>query len=396
MSVIARTKPVKARLGRSDRTWYSLWFWEIDRVLLVLGLVLISIGLIAVAAGSPAAAYRLSGGSFQMEPLYFFWRQLGWVAAGLPVLILCSMMPPRNMRRFALGAAAFFSVLLVAVPLMGIEKNGAMRWINLGIGQLQPSEFLKPFYFVTLAWLLSLRQQDRDLPVFVLTGLMTALIGGLLMLQPDFGQTVIFVSVWLAMVTVAGLPLRRIGTLLGLGVIGVLLAYLFYPVATTRINGFLFADGDTTQVDRARETITSGGLFGAGPGAGEHKFHLPEAHTDYIFSVVGEEFGIFACMAIAVLFLAITIRVFRKMIDEEDSFTILACTGLVCQLMLQALINMAVNVGIAPSKGMTLPFISYGGSSMIALCAAFGMLLTFTRRNPYLLRSPYIVKWNER
>ncbi len=396
MSVIARTKAVKPRLGRSDRTWYSLWFWEIDRVLLLLGLVLISIGLIAVAAGSPAGAYRLSGGSYQMEPLYFFWRQLGWVAAGLPVMIFFSMMPPRNMRRFALGAAAFFSVLLVAVPLMGVEKNGAMRWINLCVGQLQPSEFLKPFYFVTLAWLLSLRQQDRDLPVFVLTGLMTALIGGLLMLQPDFGQTVIFVSVWLAMVTVAGLPLRRIGTLMGLGVIGVLLAYLFYPVATTRINGFLFSDGDTTQVDRARETITSGGLFGAGPGAGEHKFHLPEAHTDYIFSVVGEEFGIFACMAIAALFLAITMRVFRKMIDEEDSFTILACTGLVCQLMLQALINMAVNVGIAPSKGMTLPFISYGGSSMIALCAAFGMLLTFTRRNPYLLRSPYIVKWNDR
>jgi cell division protein FtsW len=396
MSVVARTQPVKARLGRADRTWYSLWFWEIDRVLLLLAVVLISIGLVAVAAGSPAAAYRLSGGSFQMEPLFFFWRQLGWVVAGFPVLILFSMVPQKNMRRFALGAAAFFSVLLAVVPLMGVEKNGAMRWINLGIGQLQPSEFLKPFYFVTLAWVLSLRQHDRDLPVFLLTGMMTAIIGGLLMLQPDFGQTVIFVSVWLAMVTVAGLPLKRIATMIGAGVVGIVMAYIFYPVARTRINGFLFADGDTTQVDRARETITSGGLFGAGPGAGEHKFHLPEAHTDYIFSVVGEEFGIFACMAIAVLFLAITMRVFRKMIDEEDSFTILACTGLVCQLMLQALINMAVNVGIAPSKGMTLPFISYGGSSMIALCAGFGMLLAFTRRNPYLSRSPYILKWNDR
>jgi len=396
MSAATRKGPVKARLGRSDRTWYSLWFWEIDRILLLLGVVLISIGLIAVAAASPAAAERLSGERTTFPPLYFFWKQLGWVAVGLPLMIVTSMLPQTTTRRFALGATVFFIVMLAAVQVIGVEKNGAVRWINLGFGLLQPSEFLKPFYFVTLAWLLSLRNHDRGLPVFVMTGLMTAIIGALLMLQPDFGQTVIFMTVWLAMVTVAGLPLRNIGILMGAGLGAVVAAYLFYPVATTRINSFLFADGDTTQVDRARETITGGGLFGVGPGAGESKFHLPESHTDYIFSVIGEEFGIFACMAIAVLFLAITARVFRKMIDEEDTFVILAATGLATQFMLQSLINMAVNVGIAPSKGMTLPFISYGGSSMLALCMGFGMLLTFTRKNPYLLRSPYIVKWNER
>lgn len=396
MTLLSRTAAVRPRLGRSDRTWYSIWFWEIDRMLLLFAVLLICIGLIAVAAASPAAASRLSGANFQMQPLNFFWKQLAWVCVGLPAMIAMSMMPQRSTRRFALGAAAFFFVLLAVVPLIGVEKNGATRWLNIGVGLLQPSEFLKPFFFVTLAWVLSLRHQDESLPVFLMTGLMTAAVGGLLMLQPDFGQTVIFAIVWLALVTVAGMPLKRIGMLLGAGFAGIVAAYLFYPVATTRINAFLFADGDTTQVDRAYQTITSGGLFGAGPGAGEHKFHLPEAHTDYIFSVIGEEFGIFACMAIAILFLAITGRVFRKMIDEEDSFTILAATGLVTQLMAQALINMAVNVGIAPSKGMTLPFISYGGSSMVALCLGMGMLLTFTRKNPFLLRSPYIVKWNER
>jgi cell division protein FtsW len=173
-------------------------------------------------------------------------------------------------------------------------------------------------------------------------------------------------------------------------------AYLFYPVATQRINNFLFANGDTYQTDSAHATITAGGLFGMGPGAGLKKFKLPEGHTDYIYSVIGEEFGLIVCMFIAALFLAIVVRVFLRLLDEEDPFKLLAGAGLTAQLGLQALINMSVNIGIAPSKGMTLPFISYGGSSMIALCAGFGLLLAFTRRNPYLTRSPYVVRWNQR
>jgi cell division protein FtsW len=165
-------------------------------------------------------------------------------------------------------------------------------------------------------------------------------------------------------------------------------------VATQRINNFLFASGDTYQTDSARATLTAGGLFGTGPGGGERKFHLPEAHTDYIFSVVGEEFGLLACIAIACLFLAMAVRVFVKLLDEEDQFLVLASAGLITQFCVQAMINMAVNIGIAPSKGMTLPFVSYGGSSMLALCMGFGLLLAFTRKNPYLTRSPYVVKWS--
>jgi cell division protein FtsW len=393
----ARTKGrTVARLGRADRSPLGLWFWEIDRVLLLLVTILISIGLIAVAAAAPAAAQRYSGGDVIVSPLAYFWKQLFWVALGLPVMIGVSMLPTQVARRFALGGAAFFSVMLAFVPLIGIEKNGAMRWIGVGIGQFQPSEFLKPLFVVAVAWILSLKSQDRALPVMSITGGLTAIIAVLLMMQPDFGQTIIYGTVWMAMLMIAGMPMRVMGLLAGGGSVGIVAAYFLYPVATTRINNFLFSSGDTYQVDQAHATITAGGLFGTGPGGGERKFHLPEAHTDYIFSVIGEEFGLIACILVAALFVAITVRVFVKLLDEEDPFLVLASAGLVSQFTIQAFINIAVNIGIAPSKGMTLPFISYGGSSMIALSIGFGLLLAFTRRNPYLTRSPYVVKWSGR
>jgi cell division protein FtsW len=319
-----------------------------------------------------------------------------WIGMGLPVLLVISTMPKLLTRRMALGAAAFFSVMLAAIPLIGVNVNGATRWIGVGFSQFQPSEFLKPFYIVALAWFFSLREKDPEIPVFMLSGLLTGVIGLLLMMQPDFGQTVMFVGLWAAMAMIAGLPGKTIGTLAGGGIGGLLLAYFFYPVANQRINNFLFANGDTYQVDTAHATITGGGFFGTGPGGGEMKFRLPEAHTDYIFSVIGEEFGLIACGAIAVLYLALGLRVFVKLLDEEDRFTMLAVAGLSLQLVMQAMINMAVNVGLAPSKGMTLPFISYGGSSFIALCVGAGMLLALTRKNPYLLRSPYVSQWSAR
>jgi cell division protein FtsW len=389
-------KRVVARLGRADRSSFGLWFWEIDRVLLLLVTVLLSIGLIAVAAASPASAERYSGGDVQFSPLHYFWRQLIWVVMGVPVMVGFSMMSQSLARRVSLGLAAFFSVMLAAVPIIGSAANGSQRWIGVGIGQFQPSEFLKPFFVVALAWLLSLRSHDHELPVIPVSGILTAIVAFLLMLQPDFGQTIIFGSVWLCLMLLVGLSGRIMGVLAAGGSFLIVAAYLFYPVATQRINNFLFSTGDTYQVDSARATITAGGLFGTGPGGGEFKFKLPEAHTDYIFSVIGEEFGVLACIAIACLFVAMLVRVFVRLLDEEDPFLVMAAAGLVTQFVVQALINMAVNIGIAPSKGMTLPFISYGGSSMLALSAGFGLLLAFTRKNPYLTRSPYVVKWSSR
>ncbi len=382
------------RYGRSDRSPIARWFWEIDRVLLLLIAVLIGIGLIAVAAASPAAAVRYSGGNVHFPELYYFYRQIAWIAVGVPVMIGISMLSRDSARRFALFGAAFFFVLLAFVPILGPEVNGARRWIEIGVGQLQPSEFLKPFYVVAMAWLLSLRETDKSLPVFAISAAITAGVAFLLMKQPDFGSTIIFVVVWVALLALAGVSLRMLAIIGAAGLVGVVLAYFFYDVATQRIDGFLFGEGDTFQTDNAMRTLTAGGLFGMGPGAGTRKFGLPEPHTDYIFSVIGEEFGLIACLVIAFLYLVIVARVLVKLLDEDSPFAILAGAGLVIQFGLQALINMAVNVQIAPSKGMTLPFISYGGSSMLALSIGMGLLLAFTRRNPYLTRSPYVVKWS--
>lgn len=379
------------RLGRSDRSALGRWFWEIDLVLVALVTVLIGIGLIAVAAASPAAGVRYSGGAVQFPPLYYFYRQAVWLCVGVPVMFLTSMLPKLAAKRLCiLGACAMF-VALAATPFAGHEVNGAKRWV-LGI---QPSEFLKPLYVVSMAWLFSLKQHDRSLPVVWISGAITGVIAAVLMKQPDFGQTVMFLTMWTALLTFTGAPLKRLGLLAAAGVGVVVLAYFFYPVATLRINNFLFQSGDTYQVDSARRTLLHGGLFGTGPGAGTAKFHLPEPHTDYIFSVIGEEFGLIACLAIALIYVGVVVRVFVKLLDEEDSFLTLAAAGLATQFGAQAIINMAVNVQLAPSKGMTLPFISYGGSSLIALSMGFGLLLAFTRRNPYLTRSPYVVTWNK-
>ncbi|WP_205479099.1 FtsW/RodA/SpoVE family cell cycle protein [Sphingomonas arenae] len=383
-----------SRYGRSDRSALGRWFWEIDRVLLLMVTVLIGIGLVAVAAASPAAAERYSGGNVTFAPLHYFYRQIVWIALSVPVMIAISMLPRERVQRIGLIGTAIFLAALMFVPVIGPEVNGARRWIGVGFTQFQPSEFLKPFFVVAMAWLLSLREKDRALPVFPLSAGLVGFVAVLLMLQPDFGSTIIFGAVWIAMMALAGISFRTLGILAGGAVLGVILAYFFYPVATVRIDGFLFGEGDNFQVENAMRTLTAGGLFGMGPGGGTRKFGLPEPHTDYIFSVIGEEFGLIACIAIACLYLGIVARVLVKLLDEESSFAILAAAGLAIQFGLQALINMAVNVQIAPSKGMTLPFISYGGSSMLALSIAMGLLLALTRRNPYLKRSPYVVKWS--
>lgn len=383
------------RLGRGDMSWYATWFWEIDRVLLLLVAMLIGIGLIAVAAASPAEASHHG-----QAPLTYFFRQLLWVSLGLPAMIGVSMLPKEIARRVSITAAVIFSVLLALVPLVGTAVNGSVRWIGMEGLRFQPSEFLKPFFVVTLAWMLSLRAQDRSLPMIPVSGLLIAIIAFLLMKQPDFGQTVIFVSVWLALLILSGIGLRVIAILAAAVPVALGAAYLFYENGRDRIDSFLGLTSDQvsgpTHTDLAYSTITNGGLVGLGPGSGVRKFHLPEAHNDYIFSVIGEEFGLISCMVIALIYLAIMVRVFVKLLDEEDNFLILASAGLAIQFGLQAIINMAVNVQIAPSKGMTLPFISYGGSSVVAISAGFGLLLAFTRRNPYLKRSPYVVKWSGR
>lgn len=378
------------RLGRGDRSPLSIWFWELDRVLLSLILVLIAIGLIAVAAGSPATARRLSTDTESLSPLYFFYKQLAWVAIGVPFMFVISMYPREQAKRIALGGFCLFLFLLLLVPILGKEVNGSQRWFGLGPASFQPSEFLKPCYAVTMAWIISWRQRDPTLPVRIITMGFTALISGALLLQPDLGQTILFCGIWFALMMVSGVQAKLLWSSAVAGLVGIVSAYNFYPVAQQRIDAWIFGTEGITHDKLAMATLTAGGLIGTGPGLGTRKFSLPEAHTDYIFSVVGEEFGLLACMVIAVLFFAILVRVVIRMLDEQDQFILLAVTGLAAQFCGQAMINIAVNLGIFPSKGMTLPFISYGGSSTLALCLCCGLLLALTRRNPFLDQSPYI------
>ena len=392
---------VKRRGGRGDRSPLGAWFFDVDRMLLGLALFLMAIGLVAVAAASPATAVRYSGEHHHLAPLHYFWRQAMWVGVSLPVLIGVSMLPVPTARRLALIGAAVFAALLAVTPFIGAVHNGARRWIGVGLAEFQPSEFLKPFFIVALAWILSLKAKEEELPVVPITLGMTGTVSLLLMLQPDFGQTVIFCLVWLALLMIAGTPMRVLGGIVACAPVGLMAAYLFYSTARARIDAFLFPGvegegaADHFQTNAAHATITAGGWTGTGPGGGQAKFGLPEAHTDYIFSVIGEEFGLIACSVIAVVFLAIVVRVFVKLLDEQDEFKLLAASGLAVQFGAQALVSMAVNTGLAPSKGMTLPFISYGGSSMVALSIGMGLLLAFTRRNPFLTRSPYVVKWGQ-
>ncbi len=380
-----------ARLRRSRRSELAIWWREVDRVLLFLVLMLMAIGAVAVAAASPASARRLSTAATRLDDLHFFYLHLRFQLLGLITMFAASLLTKDAARR--LGIALGFAMLigLVLVPVIGTSVNGARRWLNLGMS-LQPSEFLKPAYAIGMAWILSWRVRDPNLPVVeVATGLM-GLIAVLLMAQPDFGSAILFGGVWFVLVLLSGLSVKRIALALASVIGAVIAAYLFYDNARNRIDSFIGGGSAFDQVDLAEKTLLAGGWTGSGLWLGTRKMALPEAHTDYIFSVIGEEFGLVVCAAIVIIYIAIMIRVLLRLVEEEDLFTVLAAAGLAAQLGGQAFINILVNLQLFPSKGMTLPLISYGGSSTIALCLSVGFLLAITRRNPFLRRDPFSLR----
>ncbi len=380
-----------ARLRRSRRSELAIWWREVDRVLLFMILALMAIGTAAVAAASPASARRLSTSAIRLDDMHFFYLHLRWQFVGLITMLLASLLPKDMARRagIMLGFAMLIGLLLV--PVFGFTVNGARRWLNLGMS-LQPSEFLKPAFAIGMAWILSWRVRDPNLPVVeVATGVM-GLVAVMLMAQPDFGSAILFCGVWFVLVLLSGISVKRVA-LAGAALLGVVVgAYLFYDNARNRIDSFIGGGSAFDQVDLAEKTLLAGGWTGSGLWLGTRKLALPEAHTDYIFSVIGEEFGLLICAVIVVLYLAIMVRVLLRLIEEEDLFTVLAAAGLAAQLGGQAFINILVNLQLFPSKGMTLPLISYGGSSTIALCLGVGFLLAITRRNPFLQREPFSLR----
>jgi cell division protein FtsW len=371
-----------------QRRWRDelrIWWREIDKGLLLLIGLLMMMGLVAVAAASPASADQLSTAAVTLDEFMFLKRHIVFQLMGLTLMIGLSFASRDQARRIGILVGAVMLALLFVVPIIGEEKNGAKRWINVGMS-LQPSEFLKPGFAIICAWMLSWRLRDPALPViWYVSGLM-GLIAGLLMLQPNLGDAILFGGIWLVMVLLAGVQWQRIAAMMGAGAGGLALAYMFYDNARHRIDGFLGGGTAFDQVDLAQRTLLAGGWTGSGLWLGVRKMNLPEAHTDYIFSVIGEEFGLITCGLIVVLFCATVLRALMRLVNEDNLFALLAGAGLITQFGGQAFINMLVNLKLFPSKGMTLPLISYGGSSTLAVCFTLGLLLAITRRNPFLAR----------
>lgn len=376
-------------MSRAERTLVGDWWWTIDRAMLAVLAILMLAGLVLLMAGGPPVAERLGLSTF-----HFVSRQVMYLAPAVALMVAVSFLSLRHIRRLAL-LTYIIGMALVGIALeFGPEIKGAHRWISIaGIG-LQPSEFVKPAFVVITAWAFSEGARRRDMPGAFMALLLLPVTIVPLILQPDFGQTMLITVVWCGLFFIAGLHWFWVAGLGGAGAAGILAAYRFLPHVRDRIERFLHkaaGDGgkdgaksviDNFQTETAMEGFLRGGWFGTGPGEGVAKRRLPDAHTDFIFAVTGEEFGVIVCIALVVLFAVIVLRGLLLAHRNEDSFCRLAAAGLAMMFGLQACINMAVNVQLVPAKGMTLPFVSYGGSSLISLALGMGFLIALTRRRP--------------
>ncbi|VAX07750.1 Cell division protein FtsW [hydrothermal vent metagenome] len=362
--------------SRTDTSLLSDWWWTVDRWLLMALVLLIGLGIVMTFSASPAIAEKLGLGSF-----HFVKRQILFVIAAMIAMIGVSLLPVQWVKR--LGVTLFLAavILMVLTMVIGFEAKGSRRWLSIGSFTLQASEFLKPAFIIFSAWMFSEVHKTPEFRGWSIAIFSYIIVVALLILQPDFGQTILVSLVWGAQFFMAGLPMIWVLGLAGLGMAGVFLAYMLIPHVSDRIDRFLYPEvSDTYQVDTALNALRSGGIFGRGPGEGAVKKILPDAHTDFIFVVTGEEFGVLLCLILIGLFAVIVVRSLIKNMKETDMFVFLAVSGLIIQFGLQAFINLGVNLAILPSKGMTLPFISYGGSSMLSMAIAMGMVLALTRR----------------
>ncbi len=360
---------------RVDRGPVARWWWTIDLYFLGAFLALMGLGVILSFAASPAVAERIG-----LDSYHFVERQIMFMAPALVCMIAVSFLEPKQLRRFALLMLVGAIIMMLAVLFVGLEVKGSRRWLSIAGLTIQPSEFMKPAFVVISAWLFSEHARRPEVPGNLFAIILFGLVAALLVAQPDLGQTMLISATWGAMFFLAGMPWVWITLLGGVALAGAFGAYTMFPHVALRIDKFLTGEGDTFQVDTGREAIIRGGWLGQGPGEGTVKRILPDSHTDFIFSVAAEEFGIIACMTIALLFALIVMRGLRFALRERDDFSRLAVAGLVCQFGFQSIINIAVNLQLMPAKGMTLPFISYGGSSLVATAIGTGFVLALTRK----------------
>ncbi|MCA3727798.1 MAG: putative lipid II flippase FtsW [Phenylobacterium sp.] len=371
--------PAHQAFARSDRSPFGVWWWTMDRWLLGAVAALLVLGVLMSFAASPAAAARMDLG----DPFHFALRQCVFAAAGAAILLGASLLDDRGVRRAAFFVYLAAILIMAALPFIGHSAKGATRWLDLGGFTLQPSEFMKPALIVLVAWMFAEAQKGQGVPgvtiAFVLFGISVAL----LLIQPDVGQTILISIAFGAAFWMAGVPISWV---MGLGVLsisGLASTYFLFPHVASRVDRFINPEAaDTHQVDRAAEAIAAGGLLGRGPGEGVMKRHVPDLHTDFIYSVAAEEYGLIFSLALITLFAFLVIRGLYRALKLSDPFQQVAAAGLFVLVGEQVLINIAVNLNLIPTKGMTLPFISYGGSSMLAICLTLGFALALTRRRP--------------
>ena len=365
-------------LGRTDTSLVGRWWWTVDRWTLAALFLIAGLGAVLTLAASPAVAERIG-----LDTFYFARRQFVFLPLAFALMLAISLLSVRGIRRVSVGILGLGIVGLISVLFVGTEIKGATRWIELGGFSLQPSEFVKPSLAVVLAWILSARDTPQRLPAYVFATSLFLLLAALLLLQPDVGMTMVLGAMWAAQMFVSGLPLVFV-CVIGAAFVGAgIAAYFAFHHVQARVDQFFDpSSGDGYQVTRGLEAFRNGGLFGQGPGEGQVKAVLPDAHTDFVFAVAGEEFGLLVCLVIVGLFAFVVLRGLARVLHERDLFIALSVVGLLTMFALQAIINMASAIHLIPPKGMTLPFVSYGGSSVLAIALAMGMVLALTRRRP--------------
>ncbi|HYC75644.1 putative lipid II flippase FtsW [Brevundimonas sp.] len=374
------TESYSPAFSRNDQSPIAKWFWTVDRGLLAAALGLMALGVALSFASSPAA---INADQSITDPFHYSWRMLVWASMGLVLMLGASLLSPRGVRRIAVLALLGAILTMMALPFIGDEVKGAARWINLGPFSLQPSEFAKPGLIVFAAWMFAEAQKGQGVPGVSIAFGFWALTVGLLLIQPDIGQTLLVTTTFMAVFFMAGVPLKWVAVLAAAGMAGLVSLYFAFGHMRDRLSRFLSPETtDTHQIDRASEAIRAGGLVGRGVGEGVMKRHVPDLHTDFIYSVGAEEFGLVLSLAMIGLYAFIVVRGMKRAMKLNDAYEQTAAAGLFMLIGLQACINIAVNLNLIPTKGMTLPFISYGGSSMLAMGLTMGLALALTRRRP--------------
>ncbi len=363
--------------SRNSRSQIANWWWTVDKVLLTLITILILIGIFLNFSASPAVARRIGAESF-----HFVKRQLVFIPLAIGLMLYLSMQNLRFIRRTAIIGYGVAMILMVLTLFWGEETKGASRWIRVLGFSLQPSEFIKPTFAVVAAWLFDAQKRYQDIPGTLLSSILFLATLSLLLLQPDIGMSFVVTVIWGFQLFLNGLSLILVGFAILAGILALVVAFFVFPHFHTRVMQFVASENEVSyQVKKAMEAFENGNLFGRGPGEGVVKLNIPDAHTDFIFAVAGEEFGLILCLILVGLFAAIVIRSMLISLKDNNLFIILSSAALSASFGLQGIINMASTLHLIPTKGMTLPFISYGGSSILATSLGIGMLLAITRKN---------------